>query len=127
MKSRGWRSRCVKWGGVNITTPNKTFIGENVTFDTNQPELITIEEGVTITLGCVLLTHFLVSDTRHYTWGKIVVKKGAYIGARTIICKSVTIGEGAIIGAGSIVTKDIPPYEVWAGVPAKFIRKRNIG
>ena len=38
--------------------------------------------------------------------------------------KPVTIGERAIIGAGSVVTKDIPANEVWAGNPAKFIRKR---
>ena len=36
----------------------------------------------------------------------------------------VTIGDGAVIGAGSIVTKDVGPYEIWAGNPARFIRKR---
>lgn len=38
--------------------------------------------------------------------------------------KPVTIGEDAIVGAGSVVTKDIPAGEVWAGNPARFIRKR---
>lgn len=42
----------------------------------------------------------------------------------TLVVKPVTIGERAIIGAGSVVTKDIPANEVWAGNPAKFIRKR---
>ena len=37
---------------------------------------------------------------------------------------SVTIGKGAIVGAGSVVTKDIPPYQVWAGNPAKYIKDR---
>ena len=36
----------------------------------------------------------------------------------------VTIGDGAVVGAGSIVTKDVGPYEIWAGNPARFIRKR---
>lgn len=36
----------------------------------------------------------------------------------------ITIGDGAVIGAGSIVTKDVGPYEIWAGNPARFIRKR---
>lgn len=40
------------------------------------------------------------------------------------ICSSVTIGKGAIIGAGSVVTKDIPPYQVWAGNPARYIKDR---
>lgn len=47
-----------------------------------------------------------------------------FLGMNTIICNSVTIGEGAIVGAGSIVTKDIPPYQVWAGNPARYIRDR---
>ena len=38
--------------------------------------------------------------------------------------KPVTIGDGVVIGAGAVVTKNIPPYEVWGGVPAKFICKR---
>ena len=42
----------------------------------------------------------------------------------TIICNSVRIGKGAIVGAGSVVTKDIPPYQVWAGNPAHFIKER---
>ena len=50
--------------------------------------------------------------------------KKVYIGSNTIITKSVKIGDGAIIAAGSIVTKDIPPYEVWGGNPAKFIKSR---
>ena len=47
----------------------------------------------------------------------------AFVGGHSIILKGVTIGEGAVVGAGSIVTKSIPPYEMWAGVPARFIRR----
>ncbi len=54
---------------------------------------------------------------------KIVIKKNAFIGAHSIILKGVTIGERSIVGAGSVVTKDIPNDEIWAGNPAKFIRK----
>ena len=39
--------------------------------------------------------------------------------------KKTFIGEGAVVGAGFVVTKDIPDYEVWAGNPARFIRKRE--
>lgn len=52
------------------------------------------------------------------------IRKGAFVGTKTIICNAVTIGEGAIVGAGSIVTKNIPDNEVWAGNPARFIKKR---
>ena len=62
--------------------------------------------------------------TGGYDKGQVHICKGAYIGMGTMIVKPVTIGEGAIVGAGSIVTKDIPANEVWAGNPARFIRKR---
>lgn len=128
MPSRGWRSTIAKLGGVNVLNPSKTFIGENVTFDTNYPEDIIIEEGVTLTTRCIIVTHFVEIDNnerRHYSRGKVIIKRKAYIGANTVICKPVTIGEGAIVGASSVVTRDIPPFEIWAGNPARFIRKRE--
>jgi acetyltransferase-like isoleucine patch superfamily enzyme len=52
-----------------------------------------------------------------------IVKKGASIGSGTTILANVTIGENAIVGAGSVVTKDVPPYAIVAGNPAKFFRR----
>ena len=127
MPARGWRSMVYKWGGVRIVNPQKTFMGEGIVIDTNYPEDIIIEEGVTLTTRCIIVTHFVEIDNneyRHYSRGKVIIKKNAYIGANTVICKPVTIGEGAIIGASSVVTKDIPAFEIWAGNPARFIRKR---
>lgn len=48
-----------------------------------------------------------------------------WIGTGATVLQDVTIGDGAVVAAGAVVTKDIPPYEVWGGVPAKFIRKRG--
>ncbi len=53
----------------------------------------------------------------------VTVKDGAFIGAFSIILKGVTIGEKSVVGAGSVVTKSIPDGEIWAGNPARFIRK----
>ena len=47
-----------------------------------------------------------------------------WIGENVMVKPGVSIGDGAVIGMGSVVTKDIGPYEVWAGNPARFIRKR---
>jgi hypothetical protein len=47
-----------------------------------------------------------------------------WIGANAVIMRGVTIGDGAVIGAGAVVTKDVPPYAVMVGVPAKQIRSR---
>jgi acetyltransferase-like isoleucine patch superfamily enzyme len=53
----------------------------------------------------------------------IIIEEEAWIGARCIITKGVTIGKGSIIGAGSVVTKSIPPYSLAAGNPAKVIKQ----
>ncbi len=53
-----------------------------------------------------------------------VIGNDVWIGNRALVLQGVTIGDGAVIGAGSIVTKDIPPYEIWAGNPAKKIKDR---
>jgi acetyltransferase-like isoleucine patch superfamily enzyme len=47
----------------------------------------------------------------------------AFVGANCVILKNTTIGEDAVVGAGSVVTRDVPAGEIWAGAPAKFIRK----
>lgn len=52
----------------------------------------------------------------------IHICRGAHIGMGTIVMPGVTIGEGAIIGAGAVVTKDIPPYTIAVGCPAKVIK-----
>lgn len=56
--------------------------------------------------------------------GQIRIKRGAWVGAGTIILKGVSVGEGGIVGAGSVLTKDIPANEIWAGNPAGFIKRR---
>jgi acetyltransferase-like isoleucine patch superfamily enzyme len=54
---------------------------------------------------------------------EIVIEDDVLINANCIILKGVTLGKGAIVGAGSVVTKDVPPYTVVAGNPAKQIRE----
>lgn len=53
-----------------------------------------------------------------------VIGNDVWIGHRAIILQGVTIGNGAVIGAGAVVTKDIPPYAIVVGVPAKIVRYR---
>ncbi|MBD3389277.1 MAG: transferase [Candidatus Altiarchaeales archaeon] len=55
----------------------------------------------------------------------VKIERGCDIGIGAIILPGVTVGEGSIVGAGSVVTKDVPPYTVFAGNPAKKLRDRN--
>lgn len=56
--------------------------------------------------------------------GNIVVGNDVWIGYEAVIMAGVTIGDGAIIGTRAVVTKDVPPYTIVGGIPAKIIRKR---
>lgn len=56
--------------------------------------------------------------------GDVIIGDRVWIAYRAIILPGVTIGEGAVVGAGSVVTKDVEPYTIVAGNPARFIRKR---
>ena len=56
--------------------------------------------------------------------GDTVVGSDCYVGRYSLILGGVTIGDGAVIGAGSVVTKDVPPYAIVGGNPAKLIRYR---
>lgn len=115
--------------GVKVGKGSK--IAATVEIDMSAPELITIGRNVWVTRGVMLLCH--QRDLTQYEIGKPVmdcelvfkpirIGDGAHIGIGSIIMPGVTIGEGAVIGAGSVVTRDIPPYCVAVGTPAKVIK-----
>lgn len=58
------------------------------------------------------------------TKGAVIIEAEVWLGANSIILSGVTIGKGAIVAAGSVVTKDVPPYTIVGGNPAKFIKNR---
>lgn len=85
---------------------------------------IEFEDGVMIAPGVRIATINHDMNERHsvYTYGKVTIKKNAWIGMNVTICPGVTIGKYAVVGAGAVVTKDVPDYAVVGGVPAKIIR-----
>ena len=54
----------------------------------------------------------------------VTIEEGADVGARSVLLPGVTVGRGAQVGAGSVVTRDVPPYAVVVGVPARVLRHR---
>ncbi|MGL5356554.1 MAG: CatB-related O-acetyltransferase [Cetobacterium sp.] len=66
----------------------------------------------------------LGEDVEAWTKGPIVVKDDVWIGTDALVLSGVTIGQGAIVAAGSVVTKDVPPYSIVGGNPAKVIKYR---
>lgn len=108
------------------------FFGDYVRMDTSYADMIYIGDYTHITSGCRLLCHqrdlsnYYVGDNAAecgYSLGEIHIGKGVMVGMETMIMPGVTIGDGAIIGARSMVTKDIPPYCIAVGSPAKVIKQ----
>lgn len=119
----------------NIYAPNsKIIIGDNVGISGSTicaTTSVTIGNNVLIGSGCLISdtdSHPIDWEDRLYDRNQktrkapIVIKDNAFIGARSIILKGVTIGEGAVVGAGSVVSKDVPPYTVVAGNPARVVK-----
>ncbi len=99
-----------------------TSIAENVIFAggiSHNPALIT-----TFPFNCVWpgLSH--LTGHPKPPIDDIIVGNDVYIGMSALIMEGVHIGDGAVIGAKAVVTKSIPAYEIWGGIPAKFIKKR---
>ncbi len=97
-------------------------------YDAGQAHLLTLENGVGIGPGVTIIIHSDPSPSplrRIYPKLSlpVTIKKGAWIGARALILPGITVGEFSVIAAGAVVTKDVPPYSVVAGVPAKVIKK----
>ncbi len=87
------------WDGVRIE--DDVFIGPNVTF-----------------------TNDRYPRSKQYPdhFEQTVIRRGASIGAGSVILCGIEIGEGAMVGAGSVVTKNVPAGELWVGNPARFVK-----
>lgn len=119
------------WLKCGVNSSGNFKVGYGVYFDAGNGSMITIEDGVWIAAECLLLCHrrdmsnYRVGDDYNKLYFKvepIVLKRGCVIGMRSIVMPGVTIGEGAVIGTGSVVTRDIPPYCIAVGSPAKPVK-----
>jgi len=113
--------------GVKIG--NEVFIGMDVIIDPVFPELVSIEDHVSLAGRNILLTHsdptFPIRNENlvEPKIAPIKIEEGAWITVGAIILPGVTIGKKSIVAAGAVVTKDVPPYSLVGGVPARLIRK----
>jgi UDP-2-acetamido-3-amino-2,3-dideoxy-glucuronate N-acetyltransferase len=111
--------------GQNVYVGNKVSIGDKCKIQNNVSvyDNVTLEEGVFCGPSMVFTNVYnprsLVERKSEYR--NTLVKKGATLGANCTIVCGLTIGEFAFIGAGSVVNKDVKPYALMVGVPAKQI------
>lgn len=114
--------------GVNVRLGQDVFVNANATFIDTCPIIIgartLVGPNCTFTSG----THPIDPSVRDGTHGPelgkpIVIGEDCWIGCNVIVLPGITVGRGATIGAGSVVTRDVPPYHVVAGNPARILRK----
>ncbi|MBD5435110.1 MAG: CatB-related O-acetyltransferase [Treponema sp.] len=98
---------------------NYCSIGPNVLFLLGSDHYLN-----TITTYPLKVKKMYCAEREALSKGDIVLKDDVWIGANVTICSGVEIGQGAIVAAGAVVTKDVEPYAVVGGVPAKLIKYR---
>ena len=126
-----------KLDDVRILTPFICDFGNRVKFGKgvfiNHSAILSASGGIEFEDGSMAAPGLRIATINHdmnerhaiYTYGKVTIKKNAWIGMNVTICPGVTIGEYAVVAAGAVVTKDVPDYAVVGGVPAKVIRMQD--
>lgn len=111
------------WSGQEVNIGNDVLISHNVNIiDTQAHELDSTERA---DRHKTLIKDGPWADKGSIETRPIIIKDKVWISFNVIILKGVTIGEGAVVAAGSVVTKDVAPYTMVAGNPAKFIKQVN--
>jgi acetyltransferase-like isoleucine patch superfamily enzyme len=116
--------------GPSIVMGNRCFVGQNCEFN--------IRKGIRIGDDCLIASGSRFVDHDHGIGvgapmreqegpeAEITLERDVWIGANVVVLKGVVVGEGAIVAAGSVVTKDVAPYAIVAGIPARQISSRKV-
>lgn len=116
--------------GVNVKYPwhlhvgNDTWLGEDCWIDS----LTTVRIGsdCCVSQGAYLCTgnHDWTDPAFGLLIAPVTMEDGSWAGARSMLLPGAVLREGAVVGAGSVISGTVPPFEVFAGNPAEFVRKR---
>lgn len=121
--------------GVKFVTPSNIHLGRGTFLGAGTGlfafDRIDIGADVLIARECLLITRSHIFENRNktireqgYTLAPIIIEDDVWLGFRSIVLPGVRIGKGAIVAAGAVVNKDVAPYTVVGGVPAKVIKSR---
>jgi heptaprenylglycerol acetyltransferase len=131
-----WARGCIPLGlrvalyrAMGVRIGKHVFVGLDTWLDDQFPELIEIEDEVTISFRVTVVVHDdarrmdgVIPGALNGTVAPVRLKRGCYLGAACLILPGVTVGERAVVGAGAVVTRDVPPGKIVLGVPARVVR-----
>jgi acetyltransferase-like isoleucine patch superfamily enzyme len=120
------RLRLALYRAMGVAIGRHVFIGLDTWLDCQFPELIEIQDEVTISFRVTVVVHDdarrmdgIVAGAGDGTVAPVRLLRGCYLGAGCMILPGVTVGERAVVGAGAVVTRDVPAGAVVVGVPAR--------
>ena len=108
------------WSGKRITIGDRVLISHDVNIFDNQTHSLSAKKRNKHFKDIFSVGHPISIDLQE---AEVVVDDDVWIGCQSIILRGTHIGTGAVVAAGSVVTKDVPPWTIVAGNPAKEIRK----
>jgi len=109
-----------------IEIGDDTIIGDHAFLDGRVPLRIGNHVDIASSVQIYNSQHNIDSADFGAVQAPVEIGDYVFIGPRVIILPGVKIGKGAVVAAGAVVTSDVPAFEVWGGVPAKFIRERKL-
>lgn len=118
-----WRARFFAPEGLSVG--EHTTIGNDGFFDGREGIRIGSCVNVAAEVRIYTREHDIDDPWFAETGGPVTIEDYAYVGTRVTILPGVTVGRGAVVATGAVVTKDVPPYTLVGGVPAKPIRARS--
>lgn len=119
------------FASIKVRTPKGLMIGHGCSIGPkvllNACKGLTIDNSVTIAYDAIIWTlhHDMQATDFHTIGAPTTIDDHAWVCSRAILLPGVHIGKGAVVASGAVVTHDIPPYEVWGGIPAKKIGERT--
>jgi acetyltransferase-like isoleucine patch superfamily enzyme len=119
-----WRCRFFSPGGIHIG--HNSIIGNDAFLDGRRELHIGNNVNISAEVRIYTLQHDIESPSFGVNGGSVYIKDWVSIGARVIILPDITIGEGAVVASGAVVTKNVEPWTVVGGIPARFIQKRPV-
>ncbi len=113
------------YNAANIKIGEDSIVGEGAVLDGRDTLFIGNHVDIASEVMIYNAEHDVHSENFHAIQQPVHIEDYVFIGPRAIILPGVTLGKGAVVGAGAVVTKDVKPFEIVGGVPAKVIGERK--